>query len=165
MAQYNIEMNSYDGSQYNQLYPQTNFQNIIDANDFLYTKETLPGYINQYLTDNNNKKFYIGNYIGSGTDNNTLHFDYSPDIIIIFRNDMFYYSSYGTSNSRDVSSYYGGVFFKGIQYTLGRGNGSSENIAFLNGDTFTSFDFDQFNGNSFCINSNGITYNFIAIST
>ena len=38
MAQYNIEMNSYDGSQYNQLYPRTLLNNVTDWRNTLYNK-------------------------------------------------------------------------------------------------------------------------------
>ena len=39
MSQYNIEMNSYDGSQYNQLYPKTLLNNISDWSSMLYSKD------------------------------------------------------------------------------------------------------------------------------
>ena len=41
MSQYNIEMNSYDGSQYNQLYPQTLLNNVTDWSNILYTKNEI----------------------------------------------------------------------------------------------------------------------------
>ena len=45
MAQYNIEMNSFNGSQYNQLYPQTLLNNIMDWSNTIYNKTETDGFI------------------------------------------------------------------------------------------------------------------------
>ena len=41
MAQYNIEMNSFNGSSYDQLYPQTLINNISNWNSVIYSKEEI----------------------------------------------------------------------------------------------------------------------------
>ena len=49
MAQYNIEMNSYDGSQYNQLYPRTLLNNVTDWSNTLYTKTEIDNQKNEIM--------------------------------------------------------------------------------------------------------------------
>lgn len=45
MAQYNIEMNSYNGSQYNKLYPRTLLNNVTDWNGSIYSKSEVDGFV------------------------------------------------------------------------------------------------------------------------
>ena len=45
MSQYNIEMNSYDGSQYNQLYPRTLLNNVTDWKGSIYSKSEVDGFV------------------------------------------------------------------------------------------------------------------------
>ena len=49
MAQYNIEMNSFNGSQYNQLYPRTLLNNITDWSNTLYTKTEIDNQKNEIM--------------------------------------------------------------------------------------------------------------------
>lgn len=49
MAQYNIEMNSFNGSQYNQLYPRTLLNNITDWRNTLYTKTEIDSQKNEIM--------------------------------------------------------------------------------------------------------------------
>ena len=100
MSQYNIEMNSYDGSQYNQLYPQTLLNNVTDWSNILYTKNEInniftnkqtfsllttincSSYQNSIILPNN-----IGNYLMlwinvesiRGSRNSIAQFFYGPD--------------------------------------------------------------------------------------
>lgn len=54
MAQYNIEMNSYDGRQYNQLYPKTSLNNVMDWQNSIYSKTEVDNTfseVNDKITD------------------------------------------------------------------------------------------------------------------
>lgn len=64
MAQYNIEMNSYDGSQYNQLYPRTLLNNVTDWNGSIYSKSEVDSTINSINTKISNIQSFvnIGNW-------------------------------------------------------------------------------------------------------
>ena len=46
MSQYNIEMNSFNGSSYDQLYPQTLMNNISDWKENIYSKSETDNFIN-----------------------------------------------------------------------------------------------------------------------
>lgn len=49
MARYNIEMNQFDGSQYNQLYPRTLLNNVTDWSNTLYTKTEIDNQKNEIM--------------------------------------------------------------------------------------------------------------------
>lgn len=51
MAQYNIEMNSYDGSQYNQLYPRTLLNNVTDWSSNIYNKSETDSLLSSISTN------------------------------------------------------------------------------------------------------------------
>ena len=60
MSTYNIEMNSYNGTSYDQLYPKTLLENVSDWNNSIYSKEELDSTISNIqnnITSLNNKKF------------------------------------------------------------------------------------------------------------
>lgn len=52
MSQYNIEMNSYDGNVYNQLYPQTLLNNVTDWNNSIYNKSQVDNLLNNKVDVN-----------------------------------------------------------------------------------------------------------------
>ena len=85
MAQYNIEMNSYDGSQYNQLYPQTLLNNITDWAQNIYNKsetnDQINTIINQTVPSLVSNSFDYGWRNGTGTDSFTLNFSIYPRIV------------------------------------------------------------------------------------
>lgn len=65
MAQYNIEMNSFDGSQYNQLYPRTLLNNVTDWNGSIYSKSEIDSELNSVSTNFNSKISTITGQISS----------------------------------------------------------------------------------------------------
>ena len=65
MAQYNIEMNSFDGSQYNQLYPRTLLNNVTDWNGSIYSKSEVDSELNSVSTNFNSKISTITGQISS----------------------------------------------------------------------------------------------------
>ena len=68
MAQYNIEMNSFDGSNYNQLYPKTSINNIPDWNSVIYSKDSIDDYKQsvQETIDSINTTLNTGVYFKTG---------------------------------------------------------------------------------------------------
>ena len=53
MSQYNIEMNSFNGSSYDQLYPQTLLNNISDWANNIYSKTEIDNVLNSFLPTSN----------------------------------------------------------------------------------------------------------------
>ena len=77
MSQYNIEMNLYDGSSYNQLYPQTLLNNVIDWGNNLYNKEEIDNQISEINNEFSStvKKTIIYNKTVSLTNGNSVALD------------------------------------------------------------------------------------------
>ena len=66
MSQYNIEMNSFNGSSYDQLYPQTLLSNVSNWNNSIYSKTEVDNIINSNIEDveeNLTKQLQIPNFV------------------------------------------------------------------------------------------------------
>lgn len=66
MSTYNIEMNTYNGSTYDQLYPQTLVQNISDFYDNVYSKSEVNNEIQNEL-NGIVSEFSLSRIVGSGS--------------------------------------------------------------------------------------------------
>ena len=160
---YNIQMNYYDGSSYQELNPQTTLNQISDWTNSIYSKNEI--YSRNEIDDKLNNisikpKFYSGTYIGNGGSIINISFTdigipiliniYTPNTIRI--NDNRYYALGGISILNDSAQ---AIFPTGINTVSTSAKPTTDDI------------FDAFNGNLFRINSlsaTSIQFRFSAMS-
>lgn len=86
MSTYNIEMNTYNGSTYDQLYPQTLVQNINDFYDNVYSKSEVDSAIQNELSGIVSEFSLLriignGSRIGTGTTSFSITCNSSPRLL------------------------------------------------------------------------------------
>ena len=107
MSTYNIEMNTYNGTTYDQIYPQTLLNNIVDWSNSIYSKNEVNNLINTFKSNFNyllDILYYTGT--GSSTQNITLPKNSELAIVGSLETAPFMYTN---ANHNGAYWYYGGV--------------------------------------------------------
>lgn len=158
MTQYNIEMNSFNGSTYDQLYPKTLLENVSNWNSSIYSKSEVDGFVSNLNSSISKINTSISNFkmkcdtitsisISANTEKSSFII---PDtinnyfIVVLYSAINSGYSSQGlliydrsnidSSSTRPILSSSGtgliGIYLQDIDICIY--SNSSENVAFKN---------------------------------
>lgn len=164
MSQYNIEMNSFNGSSYDQLYPQTLINNISDWNSVIYSKEE----INTTVLQNFQNSITVTQFnLLTTLEPRSKSFTIAlPETISSYSTICFIFDEISTPSSVDFSVYMAGDIMEEIDtIRIGNGNAKYGILIFILDNYCMSFnsqgqsiktsdlDYNNTSSNSFYINS------------